>query len=611
MPSIVEALTTGLDYQRQGHLSDAEAVYRAVLSTDPDNADALHLLGVIANETGKPEAAADLVRQAIRLRPEVPEFHNTLATALHALRQHEEALFAYEWALRLAPEFPQAHVNIGNLLQDLGRPTEAVPHYQRAAQRLENCPELLNNWGNALASLGHREEALKNFQRALALRPGYAEAWANLAAFLLAAGAFIEAEACGLEAVRLNPKLAGAYSNLAAVMFRQERFTEAEACCRSACALQRDPVRIGNLAAALVKLDRLEEAESCCREALALKPDPDVQRTLGNVYFAQRRLREAEVCYDSALNLDPGDAGTHWNRAMLLLLRGEFDAGWKEYEWRFRLPGYPQRQLPQPLWDGTPLAGRSILLYAEQGLGDTIQFLRYVPKVVEAGGRVTLECDPRLLPLFRNLSGVNSVIAAGSSSPNTDFQSPLMSLPRIFGTTPDTIPANVPYLHVPESSVEAWRKRMEGLRGFRVGIAWTGNPCNSDNARRSVPIQTLSPLGNIPGVDIVCLQQGVAGAGTALPMHCFSGCDEIVERAALMMNLDLVIAPDTMLAHLAGALGRNVWTLLRFASDFRWFLDREDSPWYPTMKLFRQPRPGDWETVIAAVRAALEQYAGR
>ena len=622
MPTVLEALHLGLQHQRAGRLPEAEGVYRAVLSAQPENADALHLLGVIACETGKTEAAVTLVQQAIRLRPTVAQFHNTLGNALASLRRLEESRFAYEWALRLDTDFAEAHVNLGNLLQDLQKPEEAVAHYRRALERRPGVAEIHNNLGNALRRLGLIDEAIASFRQALRLNQRYPEAFVNLAAALLSAGELDEAGQCCEEAIRLNPGMAAAHSNFAAVLVAQGRFEKAEAAGREALRLHPEyPEAQHNLAdalraqgrnwieeaAELSQRGRFAEAEACCRHALDEDPrDADAHRVLGNVYYRQRRLDEAASCYDAALALRPDDAGAHWNRAVLLLLRGQFEEGWREYEWRWRRPDARPAGLLQPRWHGEALDGRRILVLSEQGLGDCIQFLRYLPMVEQAGGRVVFQCPPALTGWLAKQPGLGQVVDQ-QAQVETDLQTPLLSLPHIFRTTLQTIPHQTPYLSVEPRLVETWRGKMASIRGFRVGIVWAGSPLNTDDTNRSIPPEHLRPLWEIPGVSLVCLQQN-AQAGE-FPMHYVEGEENIEDLAGILMNLDLVISVDTMPAHLAGALGRPVWTLLRFAPEFRWLLDREDSPWYPTMRLFRQDSPGDWDAVVHAAATALRTYA--
>jgi len=678
VPTVLEALSLGLEHQRAGRLPEAEGVYRAVLTANPDNADALHLLGVIACQTGKAEAGVALVQQAIRLRPTVAQFHNTLGNALTSLRRLEEARFAFEWALNLDAGFAEALVNLGNLLQELNQPEDAVARYRRALELRPDLPQIHNNLGNALRRMGQLEDAISFFRQALRLNQEYAEAYVNLAAAALAAGLQDEAVHCCQQAIRLNPLLPAAHSNFAAVLLAQGRFETAASASREALRLAPDypeahhnlgdalrargvldeaideyrealrlqpdsPDTMRNLAAALQqagrndeaaalyasavarwpdgesrrqlaivlsKLGRFTDAEACCCEVLAKDPcDAEIHRILGNVYFRQRRLDEAASCYDAALALRPDDAGTHYNRALLLLLRGQFDEGWREYEWRSRRSDARATPFLLPVWQGEPLAGRRILVCAEQGLGDSIQFLRYLPKLEQAGGRVVFQCPSPLAPWLAKQRELGEVVDFTAAAPEADLQAPLLSLPRIFRTALETIPSCTPYLSVDPRLVEAWREKLAAVPGFRAGLVWAGSPQNSEDAHRSIPNTALHSLCDVPGVNIVCLQQDVKGG--ELPIHYLGSWTDIEDFAAIMMNLDLIISADTMAAHLAGALGRPVWTLLRFAADYRWLLNREDSPWYPTMRLFRQPAPGDWDAVARAVADELETYAGR
>jgi hypothetical protein len=293
----------------------------------------------------------------------------------------------------------------------------------------------------------------------------------------------------------------------------------------------------------------------------------------------------------------------------VLLLEGNFAEGWSEYEWRWQQPETRRRDLPGPVWNGEALDGRQILIYAEQGLGDTIQFLRYLPLVGKAGGKVILECQPALASFLSDQADLGTVISAGSQLPEFALHVPLLSLPRIFGGRLDNIPAHAPYLAADLEKAELWRKRLAALPGLRVGVAWAGNPRHPNDRERSIPPHRLAPLAEVPGVSWVSLQQGVANGISGLRFESLPPFDGIADTAAVIAGLDLVISADTMIAHLAGALGRPVWTLLSYAADFRWLLDREDAPWYPTMRLFRQPSRGAWDAVLGRVAEDLRDVA--
>jgi hypothetical protein len=318
----------------------------------------------------------------------------------------------------------------------------------------------------------------------------------------------------------------------------------------------------------------------------------------------QGRLEESIASYDHALRLQPNSASAHWNRALALLLAGDYERGWPKYEWRWKRKAAKPRPFRQPQWDGSPLEGRTILLWCEQGLGDAIQFVRFAQTVKQNGGRVILECPGILLRLFASVPGVDELVAEGTALSTFDVQAPFMSLPAILGTTLATIPADVPYLTADPELVARWRSRLESLPGFKIGIAWQGNAHHKWDRHRSIPLAKFAPLAEVPGVRLISLQKGpgtdqLKSFTKHYPVTDFG--DELdasgafTDTAALIRSLDLVITTDTALAHLAGALGAPVWLALSTVVDWRWLLDREDTPWYPTMRLFRQRTLGDWD----------------
>ncbi len=380
-------------------------------------------------------------------------------------------------------------------------------------------------------------------------------------------------------------------------------------------------LNLGNL---LRTLGRLDEAAAHYQQALAWNPDhAQAHAGLGMVYYQQNRLTESVACTRRALALDPDDALTHKNQGWTLLKLGDLEAGFRDYEWRWRIPGFPVRMpdFPQPCWDGSPLLGRTLLLHAEQGLGDTLQFIRYAPMLHGRGAaRVLLLCPGELVRLLSGMDGLDQVLGPehhGSGAlPAFDCHAPLLSLPRLLGTTLETVPASVPYLSVPASLVAAWAARLPPALGRkRVGLVWAGNPrrhqpdWTATDRRRSLPLSRLAPLMAQPGIQWISLQKDpppeppCPTAPTVVDV--MDQVMDLADTAALIAGLDLVIGVDTAVVHLAGALARPVWVLSRFDGCWRWLHDRDDSPWYPTLRLFRQPCPGDWDSVIAAVRAAL------
>jgi len=317
------------------------------------------------------------------------------------------------------------------------------------------------------------------------------------------------------------------------------------------------------------------------------------------------------------VQIDPGIADAHWNRALAWLLTGNFAQGWPAYEWRWKTTQLTPPSFPQPCWDGSPLAGRTILLYSEQGLGDTLQFIRFAPLVQQRAGRVIVLCQDSLLPLLANFPGVAQVVGHDAPLPAFEVQAALLSLPGLLGTTLETIPASVPYLTVPTELIEQGRQHLSGAGPFSVGIVWQGNPRHPKDRRRSVPLVAFEPLAQVEGVHLVSLQEGAGAEQLAALAGRFAVQDvgsrlsgDWAETAAVLQNLDLVICVDTALAHCAGALGVPVWLALPFAPDWRWLLGRPDSPWYPTMRLFRQDTSGDWQGVFARLAAALRERQG-
>jgi hypothetical protein len=319
------------------------------------------------------------------------------------------------------------------------------------------------------------------------------------------------------------------------------------------------------------------------------------------------------------LKLQPDLAEAHWNQSLLMLLTGDFERGWPEYEWRLKTKQHHQCNLLQPLWGGQQLAGRTILLHAEQGMGDTLQFIRYTSLVKQRGGKVIVSCQKPLLPILKSCQGIDGLLPQGSAAPPCDFEAHLMSLPAIFGTTLATIPAEVPYLSAKPELVEHWREMLRPLAGFKVGINWRGTPGNPYERYRGIPLGEFAPLARLPGVSIISLQKGPGweeigsvseeGPVVDLGRTVDEEAGPFMDTAAIMRNLDLVITSDTVISHLAGALDVPVWLALPFVPDWRWVLEREDSPWYPRHRLFRQARPGDWSEVFERIATALQVLA--
>jgi len=414
-------------------------------------------------------------------------------------------------------------------------------------------------------------------------------------------------------AVRLNPDFFEAYNNLGTLLARQNRFEEAINALSHAIRLRPALAPLhANLSNALRDSWKLEDAMAAAKAALDLNPDlAEAYTSLGAALLALGRFDEAIDASRSAIQRKPDLPGAHLNLALAELVLGNLERGWPEYEWRMRCSDVlPPRQISLPAWDGNRIVGKTILLYSEQGFGDAIQFIRYAPMVAGMGGRVVLECPAVLLPLFRGFPGVDRVLASGAPLPACDFQRALASLPGLFKTTLRSIPAPIPYLAADAEAAESWRKRIEPSGDvLQVGLAWAGRAENRNDRNRSIRLENFSPLAKVAGVQFHSLQTSRT-TNAALALSDWSDLlKDFGETAALIANLDLVISVDTAVAHLAGAMGKPVWLLLPFPPDWRWMLDRANSPWYPTMRLFRQKAPGDWQDVIRRVIDELAKTA--
>lgn len=501
-----------------------------------------------------------------------------------------------------------------------GRLEHAALLYERVLAAAPKQPDALHLLGLVAHQRGDQRRARALIDKALARQPGNAVFLNSLGSVLLAEGEAERARAVLVRAVRAKPGYAEALNNLGNAFARLGRGDDALKAYDDALALRPgDAQTLNNRAAVLKTLGRLQEAEADFVAATARDPRyATAHANRGLVLHDLGRYDEAEACYQQALLLEPQHAQAHANRAVLLLLRGHFEEGWREYAWRWRAEGFttPRRAFVEPEWDGRALDGRTILLHAEQGIGSAIQFVRYVFEVAAAGGRIVLECQRPLERLFRwSLAGddgpVAAIVAKGEMLPAFDVHLPLMSLPERCATTLATIPSHIPYLKAAAADIASWERRLKGAARPRVGLVWAGNPNHSNDRNRSAAAAVLAPLVAAGG-SWFSLQVGASAgvgefpAGTVIDLA--PNLHDFAETAAVLSVLDLVISVDTAVAHLGGAMGRPVWLLLPFVPEWRWLLDRADSPWYPSMRLFRQRAPGDWAEVIGRVRAALAEF---
>ncbi len=470
-----------LQHHQAGRLDDAERLYRQVLAADCRHSDSLNLLGVVAAQRGRHDLAVDMIGKAIAINATIPAYHCNLGAALKEHGRLDEAVACYRRALTLKPDYPEAHNNLGAALAELKRLDEAAACYRAALDLRPDFPGAHNSLGNLLRQTGRLEAAVACYRRALELRPGDPEAHNNLGRGLQQQGQLEAAVACYRRALVLRPRYPEALNNLANALAEQGWPDEAIACCRMALKLRPDdPEAHYNLGNALAGLGRLDEAVASCRRAVDLKPDfPEAHNNLGNALQQLRRLDEAGACYQRAVDLQPDFAGAHYNLAMTLLARGDMAAGWEEYEWRWQSPHMlkARRNFAQPQWRGEAAAGRTLLIHAEQGFGDTLQFCRYAPLAAARGLRVVMEVPKALVRLLQGLPGVDQVVGRGEPLPDFDLHCPMLSLPLALGPALATIPVGA-YLQADALQVAAWRMRLGAmvLPGRRIGLAWAGNP---------------------------------------------------------------------------------------------------------------------------------------
>ena len=650
-----EELAEAWQAYHAGRLTEGEAACRRLLAAEPSHVSGLFLLGLITHQRGRPGEAADCMRKVLRLRPKHAEAYNNLGNALAAQKQFAKAEEALRSGLRHKPQYPEALNNLGNVLRDQGKSAEALDAYRQALELKPDYAECHNNLGIALARLKRYEEALVSYRRALELKPAYAEpqnnqgivfaalgrlddaaaafrralelrpdygdAFANLGTALVELGRLEEAIQICEQAVSKAPALARGHLNLGAALVRRGRQVDAVECYRRALAIDSDYAEAHlNLGSALRDLGQLYAAEASLRRALELRPKyAEALNNLGVTLVKQHRFYEALTAYAQALEHQSDYADAHVNRALAQLASGDFSQGWLEYEWRWKCKGFQDLKCPQPRWDGGLLDGKTLLIQAEQGLAETLQFARYARLAKQRGGKVILRCPRSLHPLLKRTPGVGQLVADDGPLPEFDYYAPLLSLPRLLGTTLQRIPAGEPYLFPDERLVDEWRGKLPAGDSLKIGIAWQDNPRYAGDRERSIPLESFLPLAGIAGVELVSLQTGPGASQLdelsdrtkviALADERDQSKGAFADTAAIMMNLDLVITFDSALAHLTGGLGLPVWVVLPHAADWRWLLDREDSPWYPTMRLFRQAAPGDWDEVFGRVADALREQA--
>lgn len=572
-------------YFLSGRIDDAETEYLTILQTNPNHAQALYSLGTIAYRRGNLKAAIDMVSQAIDVRPKLPKFHNTLGLLLEETGEIDQAMQSYEKALAIMPDYAEAFHNIAIIHLTRGEFEKASEYVKKAIAAAPTFPQAFNTLGYCQQKLGHLRDAAKYYQKAIELKPDYAEAYNHLGVLLTDQSNFIEAVDAFQKAIAIDSEYAELYNNIAIAK-------------KGLCAF--------------------DEAIDNYRKASEL--DPAFFQAFNNLANSLRDkglLPEAIENYNRAIKINQNYADAYWNRALALLLSGDIAEGFRQYQWR-REPAlgimtYPH-SYEKPRWDGRPINGKVLLIHFEQGYGDNIQFIRFLPKLKEIGATVLFEARKEMLKLLKDFPGIDKLIEAKQNSGVTedfDFHAALMDLPAIFQTTMETIPSDVPYLFADKSKSEKW-KEIINTDDYKVGIVWAGKPTHGNDANRSCKLNNFAHLATIKGVKLFSLQKGNAAKQIeqfedGKIVNLADNLENFADTAAAIENLDLIISVDTATLHLAGAMGKLVWGLLPLSPDWRWLLDRDDCPWYPSMKLFRQKKYADWKNVLEKVTEELKQ----
>lgn len=649
-------LHEALEAYEGGRYAQAEGILQQVVEQRPGNGSAWHLRGLTASRAGNPNLAIDCLVRAVACDKSNARYCAALAGLLTRLGRDGDAAAPWRRAVDIDPKNAAWQSESARCLSRLSRHDEALPYFRAALRQSPGDAALHAAYAYALQRLDRAAEAVEQYRNALGIDPRRDEARLNLATALRDMGDEEAAAAQCREVLRRNPLSVSALNNLGAALCRLGRIDEAVRQLEAAMRLEPENLTtLHNLGVALDAAGAAAEAETCLRKALALRPGfPDVHRSLGNLLRGSRRLEEAALHYRAVVESRPLDFRSYGNLGLVLLnlnrphdalavyekalalqdrpdirtslgiaqlLIGDFENGWANYDARrdgdrasVRRPGYGAVPWRSESGNGCHARGTTptVLIHAEQGFGDTLQFCRYLPLVSATGAHVVFECQPSLAELVATLPKASPaldlrIISRDDPAPAADYHAPLLSLPRIFGTTLDTIPAQVPYLAVPPAKSAVWAA-FPFEEGLNVGLVWSGNPGRQDDHMRSCPFEALAPLFENGAVRFYGLGKNAAPALPVGIVDLGPVLSDFGDTAAVMERLDLVISVDTAAAHLAGALGRPVWVMLGHAADWRYLLDREDSPWYPTMRLFRQKAPGDWLSVTRRVAEALRRF---
>ncbi len=640
-----------------GKLDKAVKACQKAVAIKPDYAEAHSNLGVLLHLQGRHKAAIKSANRATSLNPNDIKAFNTIAAAMQAQDRHTEAIRYYKQVIQLNPNFAAAYNNLGNILRQQGDFDQAILNYKKAIKLEPNNPNAYNNLGNVLKTQGLYADAIENYEKALQLQPdsavifnnlgltqseiklydeaiqslsqaiklapNYAEAHDNLGNTLKEMGQYEEAIKSCSRAIQLNPNYAAGYNNIGTCFYEQDKFYEASENFKRAIQLKPDFAEpYHNLGAVFFRLGQYNEAIENCEHAVKLKPDyAEAYNSLGGILHNQRQYDKAITNFSKAVEVRPDYARAYVNRAYSFLITGDFAQGWKDYWWRRKIKDehmtFYRRRFEVPLWDGSSFANKRLLIHYEQGAGDNIQFVRYMPLVKSRGGTVIFEIPKAVSGLLNGFDGIDELIETplDGKLPDVEFDYyvPLMDLPGIFETTLETIPADIPYLYADPAKVTYWKKKLSDDK-FKVGIVWAGSPKHKNDHCRSCPLRHFAPLAKIRGVQLYGLQKGPATAqiddlaDEMSVVNLGEDFKDFSDTAAAIENMDLIISVDTSVLHLAGAMGKPTWGLISYVLDWRWLLEREDSPWYKTVRLFRQKKLGDWEDVLNSVATKLRLF---
>ncbi len=572
------ALAAALEQHQKGNLREAERLYRAILEENPRHTDALHLLGVLAHAAGQLDIAIELIRAAIEIQPSIAIYHNNLGNALAMANRSQEAQSSYQQAITLNPQYADAYYNLGLSYYLAGQKQTSIESFRKALECDAQLPAAWNNLGVALMDLGHYQQSVACLENAVKISPDYHEAHLNLANSLQKMGRNNEALKCIHQSLKLKPDQEKAWNTLGVIF------------------------------------DNLDDpgAVDCFNMALRYNSTyPEAMSNLGRMLTFTENSAKGFSLLRKAIELRPNYPDAHWNLALALLLHGQYSEGWEKHEWRWKIDSFPspKRNFSQPLWKGEDLQGKRLLLHAEQGFGDTIQFARFLPLAAAASGaHILLEVREPLRRLMMGIPGIAEIVRYGDPLPEFDLHCPLMSLPLVFKTTLDTIPAPMQF---PALSDFDTKTNLSSELPLQVGLVWAGSPTHGLDRRRSIPLKSLVRLNDIPHLSFFCAFKGAATAEMAevaprLPITDLCGnVEDFWDTAKVLAKLDLVISVDTAVAHLAATMGKPVWLLIPHTPDWRWLYNREDSPWYPSVRIFRQTTPGDWNTVVECVTQEL------